>query len=329
MTRHIVVQEHGRFLGIHAGLLQVRDGETLVMEAPLSRLASLTVAKTGVGLSADLVLAMAARGARLFFVDFRGALVAALHGTEQHATVAVRRRQLAAVGSIATRDLARAFVIGKLRNQRALLRYFAKYHEKKDDSVLRAGALAIESLIVGAQAIALGEQNWRERLLGHEGEGAATYFRAIRAAGLAPPSFRTRIGRGAQEITNAALNLGYSMLSTRVWTCLANAGLECYAGVLHEDRPGKPSLVLDVMEEHRPFVVDRAVFTLRAMLGDAKSFDATVRRKVIEGVNAALDRRIAHRGRKLRVETVMQRQAYRLAGAFAGKTIYRPTRYAW
>lgn len=329
MTRHVVIQEQGRFIGVHGGLMQVRDGDAVVIELPLSRLSTVTVAKTGLALSSDLVLALAARGAKLFFLDFRGASVAMLHGTGQHATVAVRRRQLASTGTAMAAALASSMVVGKLRNQRALLRYFGKYHERQADGPLRAGVGAMEAMIAAARAIDLDRDDWRSRLLGCEGEAAARYFGAIRKAGLAPASFTARTGRGATEITNAALNLGYAVLMTRVWTCLANAGLECYAGVLHEDRPGKPSLVLDVMEEHRAFVADRVVFAMRSALASARSFEPSLRRKVIEAVQAAMERRILHHGRKLRVETVMQRQAYRLAGAFAGARTYRPTRYAW
>src|SRR5690554_2924969 len=130
MTRHLLVADQGRFLGLRGSLLVVRSGDEVQAELPLSRLATLTISKPGVGLSSDLVLAAAARGIRMFFLDFRGAVAAALHGAEQHATVAVRRRQLTLEGERA-RELARAFVVGKLANQRALLRYFAKYHEKQ------------------------------------------------------------------------------------------------------------------------------------------------------------------------------------------------------
>ena len=49
------------------------------------------------------------------------------------------------------------------------------------------------------------------------------------------------------------------MLYTQVWGAIMNAGLEPFAGFLHVDRPGKPSLVLDMVEEFRQPVVDRAV----------------------------------------------------------------------
>ena len=40
-----------------------------------------------------------------------------------------------------------------------------------------------------------------------------------------------------------------------------NAGLEPFAGFLHVERSGKPSLVLDLMEEFRQPVVDRPILS--------------------------------------------------------------------
>ena len=39
-------------------------------------------------------------------------------------------------------------------------------------------------------------------------------------------------------------------------------GLDPQVGFLHQDRPGRPSLALDMMEEFRPFFADRLVLSL-------------------------------------------------------------------
>jgi CRISPR-associated protein Cas1 len=51
-------------------------------------------------------------------------------------------------------------------------------------------------------------------------------------------------------------------LETEVWKAISYAGLDFYAGYLHADRPGKPSIVLDLMEEFRQQVVDRTLIGL-------------------------------------------------------------------
>ena len=82
-------------------------------------------------------------------------------------------------------------------------------------------------------------------------------------------------GRGSQEINNAMLNLGYAVLSSYILNAIINAGLEPYLGIMHGQRPGKMALVLDMMEEYRAWVVDRAVIKLRAQSEGKKFLDTT------------------------------------------------------
>jgi CRISPR-associated protein Cas1 len=43
---------------------------------------------------------------------------------------------------------------------------------------------------------------------------------------------------------------------------LTSAGLDPFVGFLHADRPNRPSLALDLMEEFRPWLADRLAITL-------------------------------------------------------------------
>ena len=45
-------------------------------------------------------------------------------------------------------------------------------------------------------------------------------------------------------------------------SALETVGLDPAVGFLHRDRPGRPSLALDLMEEFRPFFADRLVLSL-------------------------------------------------------------------
>ena len=45
-------------------------------------------------------------------------------------------------------------------------------------------------------------------------------------------------------------------------TALESVGLDPQVGYLHRDRPGRPGLALDIMEEFRPFLADRLVLSL-------------------------------------------------------------------
>jgi CRISPR-associated protein Cas1 len=47
-----------------------------------------------------------------------------------------------------------------------------------------------------------------------------------------------------------------------VRSALEGVGLDPAVGFLHRDRPGRPGLALDLMEELRPFLTDRLVLSL-------------------------------------------------------------------
>ena len=61
---------------------------------------------------------------------------------------------------------------------------------------------------------------------------------------------------------NALLSFLYTLLTNQVTSALETVGLDPYVGFLHTDRPGRPSLALDMMEELRPVFADRLALSL-------------------------------------------------------------------
>ncbi len=61
---------------------------------------------------------------------------------------------------------------------------------------------------------------------------------------------------------NALLSFIYTLLHHDVGSALETVGLDPAVGYLHRDRPGRPGLALDLMEEFRPFFADRLVLSL-------------------------------------------------------------------
>ncbi|RPI70394.1 MAG: CRISPR-associated endonuclease Cas1, partial [Desulfobacteraceae bacterium] len=58
------------------------------------------------------------------------------------------------------------------------------------------------------------------------------------------------------------LSFIYTLVMHDVRSALETVGLDPAVGFLHRDRPGRPSLALDIMEEFRPFIADRLVLSL-------------------------------------------------------------------
>ncbi|MGH2501876.1 MAG: CRISPR-associated endonuclease Cas1, partial [Ktedonobacterales bacterium] len=265
----LIVEGPGSFIGKHQGRLRVTRQGTLVTEAPLIHLEHVLVVDGGVGISSDAVRVCAEQGIPIHFLDGVGRVQAAMYAAGLTATIASRRAQLAAWDSPLGLALASAYVRGKIENQANTLRYMGKYRKETQPEVfeelrltvgeLRDRVAELERLLKsGVETV----DEARERVLSVEGRASQRYWHVV---GLLIPErleWPGRETRGARDVFNAALNYGYAILYTQVERALVLAGLDPYGGFLHTDRPGKPSLVLDAMEEFRQAVVDRAVIAL-------------------------------------------------------------------
>jgi len=98
-----------------------------------------------------------------------------------------------------------------------------------------------------------------------EGEAARFYFGAFEHLIVAQQEdffFKGRNRRPPLDNINALLSFLYTVLTHDVVSALEGVGLDPCVGFLHVDRPGRPSLALDIMEEFRPVIVDRLALSL-------------------------------------------------------------------
>lgn len=318
-------------MGMSGARLVVYNDGAVVAEYPLNRLRTVTIAKTGISLSSNLILACAGRGIKLFFNDYRGRPLACLAGLHSHAVAEARKNQIRFCESNRACLLAASVIRGKLRNQRAVLNYFAKYNARESEET--AGILKKAADMLERQANETDKidesADWRNRLMGIEGSGAAAYFDALSQTGLMPKPFSQRIAKGAEDIINSALNYGYAVMASYIWNAVINAGLEPYIGFLHTERPGKPSLVLDIQEEYRAWTVDRVVIKNRSSLTKSASLDTTMKKRIIGGVQKTFATKYPYKGRKLTLESILQRQVYNISAQFADRKTYRPYPFKW
>jgi CRISPR-associated protein Cas1 len=270
--------------------------------------------------SSDLIEQFSIRGIKLFFLDFKGVAHSMLVGANQHAVVQARVNQYEYIKDNSL-ILAKKLIAGKIKNQRATLCYFNKHHK----SLVLASA--IDEL--KEMALRLSNANDLGQILGYEGYSANVYFKSLADVGLLSDSFKNREGRGSQEIANSMLNFGYAILSSYILNAITNAGLEPYLGFLHQKRPGKMSLVLDVMEEYRAWVVDRVVIKLREQYKGKTYLDTKLKATLINEIQLTIAKRYSYKGKKLKLEHIIQRQVYRLSGEFAGESTYKAYIFKW
>lgn len=168
----------------------------------------------------------------------------------------LRHRQHHAVSDESLRlEVARAIVRGKLLNQRTLL---MRYHRQEPSAVLER---AIEGMQEATEK-ASRAQNLHS-LQGYEGSGTALYFGAMKTLLKQNLGFFARQRRPPPDPVNALLSFGYTLLVYSIQSAVCTVGLDPFLGFLHVTEYSRPSLVLDLMEEFRPLIVDSIV--LRAV----------------------------------------------------------------
>ncbi len=64
------------------------------------------------------------------------------------------------------------------------------------------------------------------------------------------------------DAVNALLSFLYTLITHDCRSALESVGLDPAVGFLHRDRPGRPSLALDLLEEFRPLLADRLALSL-------------------------------------------------------------------
>ena len=176
--------------------------------------------------------------------------------------VLLRKRQYRASDEPeALASVARSCVLAKIANCRTVLLRAAREHEADTArSALDCAALSL---------LRLGEEVQRaadvDQIRGHEGNAARVYFDVfdhLILNGKEEFFFRGRSRRPPLDNVNAVLSFLYTLLTHDIASALECAGLDPAVGFLHRDRPGRPSLALDLAEELRPVLADRLALSL-------------------------------------------------------------------
>ena len=325
----------GVFLGKKQERLTVKHQGKIVGEVPFFKLQEVVIASRGISLSAELIETACERGIRLTFLSYSGRPFALLTSPMLTATVETRKAQFLSLGTPTGAEIARYMVAGKIRNQEKLLRYFGRTRDEEKRQSLERAARSLKALRTKALAVEGDNVDAvRPVLMGLEGVAGRMYWEQW--VNLLPDdlAFEGRRHRGATDAVNASLNYGYGILTGHVWGAILNAGLEPFAGFLHVDRSGKPSLALDLMEEFRQPVVDRAVFAWvikggRPELDRQGMLTPVAREEVAQRVLARLNTKELHRGKEHQVRSVIQMQARMCASAVRELRQYRPFAFQW
>ena len=246
-----------------------KDGDNLVAEiegaerarVPFHMLGSVVIFG-GIFVSPPLIQALAPLGITIVLLDRAGRFQARIEGPVS-GNVLLRRAQYRAAE--APDDIVRSIVSAKIANQRAVLQRALRDYGTDMPAERRAAVeAAVERQARILRRVAFADESL-DALRGAEGEAAQLYFAVFGDLVRSPDTDIRFLGRSRRpplDPVNALLSFLYTLLTHDCRSAAEGVGLDPAVGFLHRDRPGRPSLALDLMEELRPIFADRLALSL-------------------------------------------------------------------
>lgn len=266
MRKHLntlFITREGAYLRKDGQAVDVRvDGQSL-MRVPFTNLDGIVLFGWESTASASLLGACADHNISVSFHTPHGKFLSASRGFTSGNILLRRAQYRAADDPKATCSIAANIVSAKLYNSRVALRRALRDHAGKTSGMERELIDATEFLQRRINRVQR-EPNVDE-VRGQEGEGAVGYFSVFNhliTRNKETFSFAQRTRRPPLDPVNALLSFVYTLLTHDCRSACESCGLDPQCGFLHRDRPGRPSLALDLMEEFRVMIADRAALSL-------------------------------------------------------------------
>ena len=255
---HVMTQ--GAYLHRDGETVAVKVGEELRLRLPIHTLEGL-VCWGQVSCSPPVLGLCCERGVGISFLTEQGRFLARVTGPVSGNVLLRRQQYKMSDGASGALPVVRTIIAAKLANSRVvLLRAAREIEDETRQNALRdSGKQLSWAGLEGSRAQSIDEAR------GHEGLGGQTYFSVFDQMITGDRKsfhFAGRSRRPPLDRVNALLSFVYALLRHDIESALETVGLDPAVGFLHTDRPGRPSLALDLMEELRSVLADRLVLTL-------------------------------------------------------------------
>lgn len=262
--RHLLntlfVTTDGAYLAKDGECVAVRVDKEVRLRLPVHTI-GLIVCYGRIGCSPAVMGFCGDRGVGLCFMSPSGRFLASVQGPIRGNVLLRREQYRRADDTSAIAAIAATFVAGKVANARTvLLRALRDHADYRDGHPLQRVA---DRMADGLRTLQQGPPP--EVVRGIEGDAARTYFDVFDYLVTAQKQdffMRVRSRRPPLDNLNSLLSFLYALLTREAVWALEAVGLDPCVGFLHRDRPGRPSLALDLMEELRPVIADRLALSL-------------------------------------------------------------------
>jgi len=320
----LYVQEQGATVSKSGAELIIKNKDGIVARTRLMDISQLSMFGN-VQITTQALHELCDRNIPICHFSHGGWFYGVTHGMS-HKNVELRRKQFAlAENPDKSIEIARAFISGKIRNCRTMLR-------RNDASVPQKVLDELTKSVEQANKVVTSEE-----LLGVEGNAARIYFMRFgnmlkKQAGVTGFNFTERNRRPPRDPINALLSYTYALMTKDFAITLLATGFDPYLGLYHAPRYGKPALALDLMEEFRPLIADSVVVTLInneeiqaqdfITRAGATAVTPEARKRIIRAFERRLETQITHPvfGYKINYRRAIEVQARLLARYLTGES---------
>jgi CRISPR-associated protein Cas1 len=248
------------YVRVDHDVFRVELDRVKLMQAPAQHLGAIFLFGNAT-ISSGAIQRCAEDGRAVVFFDYAGRFKARVVGPVCGNVLLRQAQHDARNDPAATLNIVLSLVAGKCQNaHRSLLR---GARDAKDDA--NAARLRSAASEIARHIESLPERKTVEAARGVEGQCAALYFSVfgdLLTSSSDEFAFKTRSRRPPKDRVNAMLSFFYALLSADCTAACEGVGLDPQFGYLHEIRPGRPALALDLMEEFRPILAERLAVTL-------------------------------------------------------------------
>ncbi len=258
-TLYITTQ--GSYISRERETVLVRVEKETKVRVPIHTLGGI-VCFGQVSCSPPLMQLCAERQVSISFLSEHGRFWARVEGPVS-GNVLLRREQYRRADDLGrSSEIARSVVISKIANSRTvLLRALRDYPDNIGVPELGSVVKRLGQIAEGLR----GKTDPLDTVRGREGDAARTYYSVFDHLITVQKKdffFYKRSRRPPLDNLNALMSFLYTLLAHDVASALQTIGLDPAVGFLHRDRPGRPGLALDLMEEFRPLLADRMTVSL-------------------------------------------------------------------
>lgn len=257
----LYVATQGAWLARERENVLVRVEQETRLRLPIHNLGAI-VGFGQVSASAPLMGLCAERGVPISFFTEQGRFLARVEGPVSGNVLLRRQQHSKSDDPQQATHIAAIFVAAKIANSRYVLQRALR--DRKDHPQAQAMQAAADHLATLLRQVRT-DGLTLDSVRGYEGGAARTYFEVFDHLILSEHDcfrFNGRNRRPPRDPVNALLSFLYTLLRHDIAAALEGVGLDPAMGFLHRDRPGRPALALDLMEELRAPLADRLALAL-------------------------------------------------------------------